>query len=92
MEWRAWSRPVGSRPSTSSPNGDTYFEDSGPLRADDSFGLAVVQVHSLDGNGELERFMTEHDARRPGIGQVRSVAARRSISWSRTGARSTAPS
>ena len=59
-------------------NGDAYFDARGPLRADwragdsawspvdgDALGRALVQVRSLDGHGELERFMTEHDARRP---------------------------
>jgi hypothetical protein len=69
-------------------NGDASFDARGPLRADwragdsawslvdgDALGRALGQVRSLDGHGELERFMTAHDAPAR-IGQVTVVAAR----------------
>ena len=71
--------------------GAAYFEGRGPLdkvwRDGDSFwaqvdaaevDAALARVRDLDAEGTLDAFVAEHDARRPEIGQITFLAARRS--------------
>ena len=68
--------------------GAAYFDGRGPLdkvwRDGDSFWALVepeeldtaqAQVRALDEAGELDAFVTEHDARRPSIGQITFLCA-----------------
>ena len=63
--------------------GDAYFDGRGPLdpawRRGDSLWSAVAEaelaralgtVRSLDAAGTLDAFVSEHDRRRPAIGQT----------------------
>ena len=68
--------------------GAAYFDGHGPLdkawRDGDSFwahvsaaelDAAQERVRAFDAEGRLEAFVTEHDARRPEIGQITFLLA-----------------
>lgn len=70
--------------------GDAYFDVRGPLRAewrsgdstwalvdDDELAAAQAQLTALDERGELAEDVARRDARRPDVGQITFVAARR---------------
>ncbi len=70
--------------------GDAYFDGRGPLdkawRDGDSFWAqvdaaevdgALARVRELDAGGTLDAFVTEHDTRRPEIGQITFLSASR---------------
>ena len=70
--------------------GDAYFDVRGPLREewrsgdstwalvdDDELAAAQAQLTALDERGELAEDVARRDARRPDVGQITFVAARR---------------
>lgn len=70
--------------------GDAYFDVRGPLRADwrsgdstwalvdaDELAAAQAELAALDDRGELAADVARRDARRPDVGQITFVAARR---------------
>lgn len=70
--------------------GDAYFDVRGPLREewrsgdstwaladDDELAAAQAQLTALDERGELAQDVARRDARRPDVGQITFVAARR---------------
>jgi SAM-dependent methyltransferase len=77
-------------PTDATIQGSTYFDPEGPLsaswrRGDSTWSLAseteldamIDTVTGLMERGELDAYMAEHDARRPHIGQITFMAARR---------------
>jgi ubiquinone/menaquinone biosynthesis C-methylase UbiE len=77
-------------PTDATIQGDTYADPEGPLsaswrRGDSTWSLAseaelkamIDTVTGLKERGDLDAYVAEHDARRPHIGQVTFMAARR---------------